>query len=107
MTHETAYNEITAFIEKAVQINLQMGETAMAYQKSLLLSFAKSLQQKNTNHKHNLEVLISIILRSIEITTNYKDYTQADQMRLIYELAMSLQDRCQDKNDGQLIKLLN
>jgi hypothetical protein len=108
MTHEAAYNEVTAFIEKAIQINLQMGEPELAYQKHLLLSFANSLKQKHTDYKKNLEVLITMCLRAIEVNTDYKEYTQADQIRLIYELAMGLQDRCQDdKTNGQLIELLN
>jgi hypothetical protein len=107
MTHEQAYTTTTDYIQKAIDINLEMGEPQLAYQKHLLLSFANSLKQKDTNFKKNLDVLISMTLRSIEVNEEFKEYTQADQMRLIYELAMSLQDRCQDKSDGQLIQLLN
>jgi len=107
MTHEQAYTSTINYIQKAIDINLQMGEPQLAYQKHLLLSFANSLIQKNADYKKNLEVLISMVLRSIEVNEEFKETTQADQMRLIFELAMSLQDRCQNNNNGQLLQLLN
>jgi len=91
MTHQEAYNKITAFIDEAVQINLKMNEPQLAYQKHLLLSFANSLKQKGTDYKKNIEVLLSMIVRSIEINQEYKEYQQADQLQLIYELAKALE----------------
>lgn len=108
MTHEQAYNATTDYIEKAVQINLQHGEPELAYQKHLLLSFANSLKQKHTDYKKNLEILISMTLRAIEVNTDYKEYKQADQLRLIHELACGLEAQCDNSTgNGQLIQLLN
>jgi len=108
MTHEQAYNATTEYIQKAIEVNMQMGEPQLAYQKHLLLSFANSLKQKHTDYKKNLEVLITMTLRAIEVNTDYKEYNQADQLRLIYELATGLQDQCTgDTGNGQLIQLLN
>lgn len=93
MTHQEAYNKVTDYIQQAVDINLKMGEPELAYQKHLLLSFANSLKSKVTDYSKNLEVLISMIKRSVEINQEYKEYQQADQLALIYELAMALQEQ--------------
>ena len=111
MTHQQAYNEVTAYIEKAVQINLQHGEPELAYQKHLLLSFANSLKTKLGDYKLHLEVLISMIERSIEVNLEYKETKQADQLELIFALAKSLQDRAidppADNNQDVNLSLLN
>lgn len=110
MTHEKAFNELTAFIGKAVHVNLQHGEEHLAYQKHLLHSFAESLKTRDGDYKKALEVLISMIERSIEINREYKEFQQADQMVLIYELARGLQDQAQDipaDDPGINLQLLN
>lgn len=110
MTHEKAFKELTAYIQKAVQINLQHGEQDLAYQKHILHSFAITLESRTIDYKKELEVLISMIQRSIEINREYKEYKQADQMILIYELARGLQDQANGGNSGKensIIKLLN
>ena len=110
MTHKDAYLQITDYIEKAVKINLDHGETDLAYQKHMLLSFANTLKLKQGDFKKHLDVLISIIERSIEVNLQYKETIQADQMSLIFALAKSLQDRAIDQpaNDPGLdLSILN
>jgi hypothetical protein len=105
MTHKEAFQKITGFINEAILVNLKMNEREMAYQKHLLLSFANSLENKAPDYKKNIEILLSMIERTVEINREFKEYQQADQMSLIYELARSLSNISKDDNEIDLTLL--
>jgi len=107
MTHKEAFLKITNFINDAVLINLKSNEHEMAYQKHLLLSFANSLEHQDKNYKRNIQILISMIERTVQVNMDHKDYIQADQINLIYELARGLQNLVHDTPNDLDITLLN
>jgi hypothetical protein len=101
MTSKQAYQLTTAFIGKAIRVNLDHNETQLAYQKHLLLSFANSLVDKSNDYQKNFEVLITMLIQSIEINLRYKEVQQADQLQLILEMARGFEGRINGIEDSE------